>query len=110
MLAQEGGFEKIMGVIHSKLVGVTYRGRQRNFELVKENDILFWKHCPDNEFDSNAILVYADSAMTRELGHLKRSVAKRFVEILQKEKPIIVCAKITGEGKKMKGMNVRVVC
>lgn len=96
---------------HSKLAGVTFNGRQANLGLVNAKDLLFWRHEIENKFDANAILVFADSTMKKELGHLRRPVAKRFIDLVVKEKsPIIICDGSTGgQWPKQKGLNIRIV-
>lgn len=100
-----------MQVIHSKLTGVSFEGRQQNLRLVQQGFRLFWVHEKDNQYDSNAVKVFADPAMRVELGHLNRDLAKDFVQAVAEGKMMeIYCAQLTG-GKfgRSYGMNIKVL-
>jgi single-stranded-DNA-specific exonuclease len=99
-----------MQVIHSKLVGVSFDGRQDNLRLVQPGFRLFWFHEKDNQYDANAVKVFADPTMRVELGHLKRELAAKVVErIAAGEKLEIFAAQLTGGKKGMsRGVNVKV--
>ncbi len=95
----------------SKIVGVTFEGRQENVKKVQPGFNLFWVHEKDNEYDPNAIKVFADPEMTLELGHLKRELAEQVVEWLADGKTMqIVAEQVTG-GKENQsyGLNVRII-
>jgi hypothetical protein len=96
--------------IRSKLVGVSFGERQKNIKLLQAGFELFWRHESENEFDSNAILTYADPGMTIEIGHLRRELAREFVERIGKVRQRIFVEQVTGGGAgKSFGVNVRVV-
>jgi hypothetical protein len=64
-------------LIRTKLVGVTYHGRQERLKGVPDDCLLDWEHEKNNEFDENAILI---SYKGSDIGHLPRDVAKRVVD------------------------------
>ena len=95
----------------SKIVGVSFNNRQINLKDVIEGKELFFKHEKGNPHDEYAILVYADSEMTRELGHLNRKMAKKVCQrISMGVKQQIFATARTGEDySKRFGLNIRVV-
>jgi hypothetical protein len=98
-------------IIFSKLVGVSFEGRQANIEhFVKPDQELFWVHESENKYDSNAIHVFADLHMRCSIGHLNKELAKHFVERIAKgETQRIFCAQITGVENRSKGVNIKIV-
>jgi hypothetical protein len=95
----------------SKLVGVSFNNRQINLKNVVEGQELFFKHEKNNPHDENAVLVYADAEMTKELGHLNRKMAKKVCQRIATGVPQQIFAKQrTGEDyPKRFGLNIRVV-
>jgi single-stranded-DNA-specific exonuclease len=97
-----------MGKFFSKLVGVTFEGRQERVALLSKGQKLFWKHEEDNPHDSNAMRVYADVEMTQDVGHIKANLAKKLME-RKKEKGCgyeVFVEKLTGGEK---GLNYGVI-
>ena len=94
--------------IHSKLSGVTFNGRQDNLQLVEPGFNLFWVHEKDNEYDENAILVFADPKKTIELGYLRKELAKEFVERTKQgiDQQIIAQQVTGGDSNKSYGLNI----
>ena len=100
-----------MQVIMSKLTGVTFNGRQDNLRLVQPGFRLFWFHEKDNQYDANAVKVFADPTMRVELGHLNRRLAADFIaRVGEGKEQEIYCAQITGGKAGMsRGINVKVL-
>lgn len=96
---------------NTKIVGISFGDRQKHVPKVQPGFRLFWIHEEDNEYDPNAILIFADPQHKRELGHLKKEIAEKFVK--RKEQGIhqdIIAEQVTGQSKeKTYGLNVKVV-
>lgn len=92
--------------IHTKLRGVSFLDRQENIRSLKEGSLLFWKHTPDNPYDKNAVLVFSDSEMTKEVGHLSKDIAAEFVPRIGIKQQQIEVSKVTGGGTFSQGVNV----
>ena len=58
----------------SKIKGVTFNERQENISKLKCPQQLFYVF-EDNEFDSNAIHLYADEAHSIDLGYISKELA-----------------------------------
>ena len=95
---------------NTKLVGVSFGERQKNIDALAPGFHLFWKHDKDNKYDSNAVLCFSDPAMTKEIGHLNKEMAKCFVERINMGfKQEIYVMQVTGTGEKMtRGVNVEI--
>lgn len=90
-------------IVNTKLVGVTFQGRQEVIRELEEGQTLFWIKDHKNPHDENAIEVFADSGLRKSVGHLSRKVAEklRFAHI------VVRVAKITGGGQDRNlGVNV----
>jgi single-stranded-DNA-specific exonuclease len=98
-----------MPEMKSKLVGVTFEGRQDNVAELTEGQELLAIFEDNNPFDPNAILLFADAQKTKPVGYLKKELAadlrqqhtkgwayKFFVE------------QITGQTKQVKGCNIKI--
>jgi len=97
-----------MGQFKTRLVGVTFEGRQERVALLSNGQKLFWKHEADNPHDSNAMRVYVDVGMTQDVGHLRANLAKKLME-RKKEKGCgyeVFVEKLTGGEK---GLNYGVI-
>ena len=96
---------------NTRLVGVSFKGRQENLPKVVPDQELFWKHEADSRWDPNSVLVYADAEMTLELGHLNRRIAKNVVRRMQEGvAQKIFVNKVTGDAYPRRyGLNVRLV-
>jgi single-stranded-DNA-specific exonuclease len=95
----------------SKLVGVSFDGRQDNVKKIQPGFNLFWVHEKDNQYDPNAIKVFADPEMVHELGHLKKELAEQVVEWLADGKTMMIVAEQVTGGKDNQtfGLNIRIV-
>ena len=84
-------------MVRTKLVGVSFDGRQENIKTLEDGFMLFWEHEEDNKYDPNAIHVYADPAKTISVGHLSREIAEKFVKWIDEGQNLsIVCSQVTG--------------
>jgi len=84
-------------IVRTKLVGVSFEGRQDNIKQVTDGLRLFWEHEPNNIYDANAIHVYADPNKEISLGHLSKEIAAKFVQwIAAGEDLSILCTQVTG--------------
>lgn len=94
----------------SKLRGVSFEGRQDNVKKVQPGFNLFWVHEKDNQYDVNAIKVFADPEMKVELGHLRKELAAEAVQWIADGKTMtIVAEKVTGGGENQSyGLNIRI--
>ena len=94
--------------IITKLVGVTFGVRQTNIRKVQDGQRLTWMHEVENQYDSNAILVFLDREKQFELGHLNRMIAAEVVASLKEGKQVSVSAlqKTGGVDNKNYGVNV----
>ena len=100
-----------MTELMSKLVGVSFDGRQENVKIVQPGFNLFWVHEKDNQYDANAIKVFVDPEMTKELGHLRKELAAEAVGWIADGKTMtIVAEQVTGGGQnKSYGLNIRII-
>lgn len=100
-----------MREVVTKVVGVSFGKRQEYVKELEPGQRLFWKHESDNEYDANAIAVYSDEEMQKQIGHLKREMAATVVGWISEGKRItIFVEKVTGGiGKMSYGVNIRLV-
>jgi single-stranded-DNA-specific exonuclease len=98
----------MMFEFNTKLTGVTFNNRQDNIKLLQPGLRLFWKHERDNPYDSNAILCFADPGMTKDVGHLNKGLAAKFVGWFDRN-PEIIVEQVTGKDKHTMGVNVKIV-
>lgn len=100
--------------MHSKVVGVSIRengeDRQLNVRAVKDGQKLFWKHEENNPFDSNAIKLYSDEAMTKALGYLNRELALELMTQMKKfgYKYEVWATQVTGGAGRTYGLNITI--
>lgn len=99
---------------HSKLVGVTFEGRQDVIaELTGQEDLRFRRE-PENEYDSNAVAVdvcvvvdYDPSTVWKPIGYIARDKNSELAEVLTDGRhAAIKLNQITGGGDKAYGINV----
>jgi len=84
-------------IVRTKLVGVSFDGRQDNIKHVTNGSRLFWAHESNNIYDSNAIHIYADPYKNISLGHLSKEIAAKFVQWIAAGEDIsILCTQVTG--------------
>lgn len=98
-------------IIYTKVVGVSLPHRQENLraQYLRLGERLWWKFDEGNKYDENAVLVFADEAMTVELGHLPRAVAAQVKKAVVEEKKVIAIyvKKMTGmKPPKLRGLNI----
>lgn len=105
-----------MRTINTKLVGVSFKDRQKNIEALKfvsanfEKYALFAEREPNNPYDSNSVLVYVRPDCLRELGHLSKEIASKVAPYMDMGAKIHIFLKgVTGEGKNTKGVNIEIV-
>lgn len=58
---------------HTKIVGVTFEGRQAVVSSLYEGEALQLEREPNNAFDKKAVAVYS---RTRQVGYLSRDIAE----------------------------------
>jgi len=94
----------------SKLVGVSFDGRQENVKAIQPGFHLFWVHEKDNQYDPNAIHVFADPALTKDLGHLRKELAAEAVQWIAEGKTMTIVAEQVTGGKNQQsyGLNIRI--
>jgi hypothetical protein len=68
--------------ITTKVVGVTFNGRQRTLAKLKIGEILVLKREPDNSVDINAIKVFRKRGA--EVGYIPREMTKWLAKPLEK--------------------------
>ena len=99
---------------HSKLVGVSFEGRQEVIAKMNKDDDIRFRREPDNGFDSNAIAVDAliyetkNKAKWTPIGYIARDKNAELALILDEGKEAsIKISEITGDGvSKHYGVNV----
>lgn len=70
------------GELYTKIVGVTFEGRQEVLQNLKAGDKLILKREPDNEFDPNAVAVL--TTKEEQAGYLNKQLAMDFAEGMDK--------------------------
>jgi len=97
---------------YSKIKGVTMvQIRQINIRELKSGQELHYIHEKDNAFDTNAIKLFADEQMTKELGYVSKELAPDLLEYMNKhdKKFTIVVSEVTGgTGDKSFGCNIKI--
>ena len=64
----------------SKVKGVTMApGRQDNVKSLVQGQTIYFKPEPNNPFDSNAVKLFADKELTKELGYIDSQMLKDMV-------------------------------
>jgi len=104
---------KNMNSYHSKLVGVTFEGRQDVISTLQGGEQLRFRREPENEYDANAVaidvLTYAKNKKEKWLpiGYIARDKNAELAEVLTTGKEAhITITEITGGGDKAYGVNV----
>lgn len=96
---------------HTKIVGVTMQpDRQTNIAALKNPDKLY-PVFEDNKFDPNAIRLYADEEQTKDLGYIRKEIAKD-LRLFKKhgiEFEVRVTDVTGGTGNKSHGCNILVI-
>ena len=79
-----------------KAVGVTYGNRQQNIKLLKTGDELEFVHEPNNQYDSNALLIKTKDGL--EIGYVNKNQNKSILDKLNKNKiKSVKVSSVTGE-------------
>lgn len=98
---------------NTKLVGVTFANRQKNIErsqdIINSKCELYWHNDVLNQYDANAVEVYADKSMTSSLGHLSRISAEKFMNRVRKGETMKIFAEQTTGGAPPKSFGVNVL-
>lgn len=90
--------------ITSKVVGVTYEGRQTAIEKLAGNEPCRIIPEPSNPYDANALAVYvAQDGGIFQIGYLPRELAERVAPILDGEAVMVNILEITGGFEKWDG-------
>ncbi len=97
----------------TKIVGITFNGRQETIEMIEKNNIkeLELVRDKDNEFDKNAIMVIANfkNNWRRQVGYLKKELAEQLAEPIDKGiKYACKIIEITGKEKENRGVNIEI--
>lgn len=94
---------------HSKLVGVTFEGRQEVIDLLKGDEELRFRREPENQYDSNAVAVDVQVGKNKwfPVGYIARDKNSELAEVLTNGRfANIQISDITGGGDKAYGVNV----
>lgn len=96
--------------INTKLVGVTFDDRQEHVKLLQEGYQLFWKHEQENPVDPNALAVFADPSLKKQVGYIKKELSGKIVPMLKegKKMSLRVTEMTGGEGPQSHGVNIQV--
>lgn len=98
-----------MPEMKSKLVGVTFEGRQENVSVLTDGQELLAIFEDNNPFDPNAILLFGDAEKMKPVGYLKKELAKDLREQHTKGWTYkFFCEKVTGRDMQTKGCNIRI--
>lgn len=93
----------------TKLVGVTFEGRQDNVTKLIPDQELHATFEDTNPFDPNAILLHADATKTQPVGYLKKELAKDLREQHLKGWAYkFFVEQVTGQDKQVKGCNIKI--
>lgn len=100
---------------HSKLVGVTFEGRQDVLKVLKGDEELRFRREPENEHDRNAVavdvLTQTDGALHNwhPIGYIARDKNEDLAELLTEGRyASIKLNEVTGGGDKAYGINVHI--
>lgn len=107
----DGDKEAPAGLVqyHSKLVGVTFEGRQEVIKVLKGNEPLRVRREPENQYDPKAVAV--DVLFGEEwapIGYIAKDKNQDIQEALDSGKEVyIAIGSITGGGDKSCGVNIK---
>jgi len=92
-------------VLYTKVVGVTFDGRQEVLASAREGDPLHLRREPGNPHDPHAILVATDDG--RAVGYLNAQLAGRLAPSIDMgARYRVTVARVTGGGDRALGMNI----
>lgn len=95
-------------IIHTKIVGVTFEGRQDIIKDLMEHDVLLLEREPENVYDKNAVGILTMEG--KHCGYLNRDIASEFAPAMDNgKKYIVTVSNVTGkeEGKNL-GCNIMI--
>jgi len=102
-----------MAEMKTKLVGVTFEGRQDNVINLKEGQELHALFEDNNPFDPCAILLHANTdgiTLTEPVGYLKKELAKDLRDQNTKGWSYkFFVEQVTGQEKQSKGVNIKIL-
>ena len=102
-------------VIHTKIAGVSFEGRQEIIKILKVGEILELRREPDNKFDRNAIQILREMGewpathitQYQQLGYINKELAADLADAMDRGiNYICKVSSITGEGKDLLGVNI----
>lgn len=91
-------------IIFSKIVGVSFEGRQKIIPGLEQGQVLELEREPDNKFDKNAVKVMNGD---QQIGYIKKYLAVDLADAMDKGliyKCFITC--VTGDVDKNFGVNI----
>ena len=89
---------------HSKIVGVSFEGRQDTIAGLRVGTDLTLQRQPDNQFDPNALAVYYGAL---QLGFVRKQIAKHLAPLIDDGAQYRArIESLTGGGEKNRGVNI----
>jgi single-stranded-DNA-specific exonuclease len=89
---------------HTKLVGVSFEGRQDTIAGLQVGTDLTLRRQPDNEFDSNALAIYYGAL---QLGFVRKEIAKHLAPLIDAGARYRArIESLTGGGDRNRGVNI----
>jgi len=96
-------------LLFTKVVGVTFEKRQENISKLTSVSSLFLKREPENKWDPNAIMVFANKECTEQIGYISADLALDFAPAMDKEtKYDCFVSQLTGWKDQNKGVNITI--
>jgi hypothetical protein len=97
---------------HSKIKGsASVEDRQKTIQALTSGQELYYLHEKDNQFDPNAIKLFADKEMKIELGYINKDITPDLLDFMYKHgiKFGVFVSQVTGgDDKKFFGCNIRI--
>jgi len=96
--------------MYTKILGISFEGRQRNIPDLKVGMTGFLEREPDNKFDSNAVkFMMTINGVDKHLGYLAKMHAVDFAEAMDRGLEYSYTIRdITGTDAQNKGVNVSI--
>ena len=100
-----------MGVLTSRVAGVTFEGRQSLMANVKVGDGIRLEAEPNNPYDPNAVAVFVENDKGGQIGYIPRDAAEEFKGLLEAGKVAYATVESVGRGgpRKPIGCTISVV-
>lgn len=93
--------------MHTKVVGISYEGRQRFIEKIKQGDALDLVRDPNNKYDRNAIKILTKSRL--QLGFVRKELAQQLADAMDRgNRYFCEVTGITGKEKDNQGVNIKI--